>query len=103
MSDQPANAARGEATLMINGVQLALRPSFAALVAVEEELGSLFAMIERATAGQLKFSEIVALFWHLQRDTKISRATIGDHLATCGLAAVTPIIKQIFQQILAGR
>ena len=55
-----ANIARGEA--MVAGFML--RPSFAALVAAEEELGPLFALVERAAAGQLKLSEMVALFWH---------------------------------------
>jgi Phage tail tube protein, GTA-gp10 len=41
-----------------------LRPTFAALVAAEEELGPLFALVERAASGTLKLSEMVALFWH---------------------------------------
>jgi hypothetical protein len=43
-----ANPARGEAALLIAGEILVLRPSFEALVAAEEELGPLFALIERA-------------------------------------------------------
>ncbi len=55
-----ANAARGEAVVC----GYTLRPSFAALVAAEEELGPLFALVERAASGELKLSEMVALFWH---------------------------------------
>ncbi len=43
---------------------LVLRPSFAALVAAEQELGPLFALVERAAEGRLALGEMVALFWH---------------------------------------
>ena len=60
----PANAARGEAALAVGGETLRLRPSFEALVAAEEELGPLFALVERAAAGGLRIAEIAGLFWH---------------------------------------
>ena len=59
-----ANAARGEAGLAIGGETLVLRPSFEALVAAEAELGSLFALVERAAEGRLTLAETAALFWH---------------------------------------
>ena len=46
-----ANKARGEASLLLDSGAVVLRPSFAALVAAEEELGPLFALVERAAAG----------------------------------------------------
>ena len=47
-----ANHARGEAALDLGGRTIALRPSFAALVAAEEELGPLFELVERVTVLQ---------------------------------------------------
>jgi len=40
-----ANSARGEAGFTVGGAAILLRPSFAALVAAEEELGPLFALV----------------------------------------------------------
>ncbi len=48
-----ANPVRGEAAIRVAGEMLVLRPSFAALVAAEQELGPLFALVERAAAGRL--------------------------------------------------
>ncbi len=48
-----ANPARGECGLRVDGCDLVLRPSFAALVAAEGELGPLFALVERAVEGRL--------------------------------------------------
>ena len=63
-----ANPLRGEATLIVGGRAHVLRPSFAALVAAEEELGSLFALVERAGEGRLLLSEMATLFWHCLAD-----------------------------------
>ena len=81
-----------------------LRPSFAALVAAEEELGPLFALVERAAAGQLKLSEMVALFWHCRFDAPadVSRDVFSGAVADAGLAAATPALKTLLGQILGG-
>lgn len=95
-----ANPARGEA--MVAGIML--RPSFAALVAAEEELGPLFALVERAAAGELKLSEMVALFWHCRFDTAadLTRDAFSEAVAADGLARATPALKVLLGQILGG-
>ena len=55
---RPANPARGEAAILVGGERVVLRPSFEALVAAEEEVGSLFALVERAADGRLALSEM---------------------------------------------
>lgn len=100
-----ANAARGEAMITVAGEQWLLRPTFTALVAVEEELGSLFALVERAAAGGLKLTELVALFWQccVVRDgVKPSREQIGEAITGQGLAAVTPQLRLLLEAVLKG-
>ena len=82
------NPARGEAALSVAGERLTLRPSFEALVAAEEELGPLFALVERAAGGGLKVSEMTALFWHCAapRPEGLTRERIGAAIAEAGLA-----------------
>ena len=96
------NPARGEAALTVGGETLTLRPSFEALVAAEEELGSLFALVERAAQGGLKVAEIAALFWHCSGG-RVARERIGAALVEQGLARVTPVLKVLLTQILQGR
>ena len=100
-----ANRHRGEASLLVAGEELLLRPTFSALVAAEEELGSLFELVERAAAGTLHLQQIVALFDHLSRlrPVAITRETIGDAIVELGLTRVSPMLKTVFQQILQGR
>jgi hypothetical protein len=99
------NAARGEAAVRVAGDMLVLRPSFAALVAAEEELGPLFALVERAAAGGLRLSEMVALFWHCRVDPPegLTRERLGEAIAAEGLAQATPALRVLLGQILKGR
>ena len=82
-----------------------LRPSFQALVAAEQELGSLFALVERASEGRLALAELAALFDHLSpaRPKAITRERIGEAIVESGLAAMTPVLRTILCQILQGR
>lgn len=100
-----ANPVRGEAELRIAGEQIVLRPSFAALVAAEAELGPLFALVERAAAGQLALSELVGLFWHCRHAAPpaLSRETFGESIVAAGLATATPVLRGLLAQILGGR
>ncbi len=100
-----ANALRGEAALRIGGVAHVLRPSFAALVAAEAELGPLFALVERAADGRLSLGDLASLFWHCIRDrpATLSRDAVGEAVVMQGLAAVTPALRTLLGQILQGR
>lgn len=99
------NPARGEAALTIGGEAFLLRPSFAALVAAEEELGPLFPLVERAAGGGLALSEMVALFWHCRADPPagLTRERLGEAVAEGGLARATPVLRVLLAQILQGR
>ena len=101
-----ANPYRGEAALKVGGEKIVIRPSFGALVAAEEELGPLFALVERASEGRLALGEMVALFDHLSSDGRpaaITRTRIGEAMVEQGLAGVTPQLRMVLGQILQGR
>lgn len=99
------NPARGEAAIVAAGREVTLRPSFAALVAAEGELGPLFALVERAAAGGLALSEMVALFWHCRGEggEGLTREALGEAVAAGGLAKATPALRALLSQILQGR
>jgi Phage tail tube protein, GTA-gp10 len=88
---------------MIAGSEHLLRPSFSALVAAEEELGPLFALVERAGAGQLRLAEMAALFWHcLATQDGLTREQVGEAVTTLGLAACSKPLRMLLGQILQG-
>ena len=97
-----ANPVRGEAVMVLGDERLVLRPTFAALVAAEAELGPLFALCERAGAGQLTLAEMVGLLWHCLAE-RGDRAEFADAVVAGGLAHTAPALRVLLGQILAGR
>ncbi|MEY4472024.1 MAG: hypothetical protein RL671_328 [Pseudomonadota bacterium] len=101
---QAANPWRGEAMLELDGQAHVLRPSFAALVAAEEELGPLFTLVERAAAGNLRLAELAALYWHcLANRAGLERAAFAEALVGSGLAHATQPLRGLLAQVLQGR
>lgn len=101
---KPANPMRGEATFELDGKAYVLRPSFEALVAAEEEIGSLFALVERAAQGSLKLAEVAALLWHcIDPEQRPDRAEVGAAVLDMGMLAATRPLRAIFAQVLKGQ
>ncbi|TAD75878.1 MAG: gene transfer agent family protein [Sphingomonadales bacterium] len=98
-----ANALRGEATLLVGGVAFVLRPSFESLVLAEAELGSLFALVERAAGGALTLNEMTALLWHcLPAESRPERVAVGQAVLAMGLVGATGPVRAVLAQVLQG-
>lgn len=98
-----ANTLRGETTLMVGGVTYVLRPSFENLVLAEAELGSLFALVERAAAGVLTLTEMATLLWHcVGGDARPERAAVGQAVLAMGLVSATAPVRAVLAQVLQG-
>lgn len=104
MTSVTPNAVRGEALLPVAGRSHLLRPTFAALVAAEDELGSLFALVERAGEGRLCLAELATLFWHCLADREgLTREQVGEAVLDLGLADCAGPLRTLLGQILRGR
>lgn len=101
---KPANALRGEAQFRLGEREYHLRPSFENLVAAEAEIGSLFALVERASEGSLTLSEVSALLWHcIDADPRPSRDEVGQGVLKQGLIETTKPVRAILSQVLQGQ
>ena len=101
---RPSNPIRGEAAFRVAGRDEVLRPTFAALVAAEEELGPLFGLVERAGHGQLRLAELATLFWYCLADHDgLTRDDVGEAVLASGLAGCAPALRRLLGQILQGR
>ena len=103
-SAAPANPARGETTLTLAGQAMTVRPSFAALVAAEQEVGPLFALVETAAAGKLTLADTVALIFHclVDKPGDMTRSSLGDAIVSAGITVLTPVLQTLLGQILKG-
>ncbi|MEE4537248.1 MAG: gene transfer agent family protein [Erythrobacter sp.] len=99
-----ANCIRGECELHLGDRTVLLRPSFENLVAAEGEVGSLFALVERASQGTLTINEVCALLWHcIADDPRPSRDEVGEAVIEQGLIATTKPVRAILAQVLQGQ
>lgn len=97
------NPLRGEAALAVGGVTYVLRPSFENLVVAEDELGSLFALVERAAQGALTLTEMTALLWHcLPSEGRPDRIAVGQAVLAMGLVSATVPVRTVLAQVLQG-
>lgn len=98
-----ANPLRGEAVFEVGGNPIVLRPTFQNLVLAEEELGSLFALIERASIGSLTIAEMTALIWHcLPDEHRPARESVGEAVLALGLVGAAKPVRAILAQVLKG-
>ncbi len=99
-----ANPLRGEGEFTVQGRRLLLRPSFENLIAAEEELGSLFALVERASDGGITLAEITGLLWHCtDSNPRPDREAIGKAVLEMGLVGATKPVRAILAQVLQGQ
>ncbi len=100
----PANPARGEATLTLAGQPMTVRPSFSALVAAEQDVGPLFALVETAAAGRLTLADTVSLIFHclVDKPGDMTKQTLGDEIVQLGITVLTPVLQTLLGQILRG-
>lgn len=97
------NPLRGETSLAVAGVSYVLRPSFENLVQAEAELGSLFALVERAAAGGMTLTDITALLWHcLPSENRPERVAVGKAVLGMGLVGATVPVRSVLSQVLQG-
>jgi len=94
-----ANAVRGEISLQLGGRMLTLRPSFSALVAAENEIGSLFQLLDRAAAGDVRLADLGPLFWHCCASEFDSRAAFESALLRQGPAALLPSYRALLEAV----
>lgn len=99
---RPANPVRGEVALRLAGGAVVLRPSFAALVAAEEEAGALGTLLERAAAGDVRLRDMAALFWACADPPPGDRAAFEAALVAEGLAALLPAYRALLARVFAG-
>lgn len=100
-----ANPERGEVALPLPTGTCVIRPTFSALVAAEGEVGSLFQLLERAGSGDVRLSDMGALFWHgLAGDGGWSdRLQFEKALLEVGLATLLPVYRQLLSGIFGSR
>lgn len=99
------NRLRGEVALELGGEALTLRPTFAAIMEIEDRLGGVVPLASRAAAGDFGLREVAVIVWAcLNAADGGSRSLdeVGERIMGQGLASVTPAVSALLTGILRG-
>ena len=96
------NPLRGEVALLLGGRTLRLRPTFSRVVAAEAETGSLLALLERVSAGDVRLGEVVALVWHCLEDGELERGALEVAVLEAGVSVCLAPYRALLLSIFKG-
>ena len=94
---------RGEVALPLGERACLLRPTFERLVSAEAELGSLFLLLERAAAGDVRLQDVEPLFWACLDGERPARADFRAQLAAGGMAGLLLPYRQLLASMFGGQ
>jgi hypothetical protein len=103
--DAMANRLRGETDISLNGKSYRLRPTFAAIMEIEDRLGGVVPLAARAAKGDFGLRDLAVVIWatlNAVEDQRMSLEEVGAAVLGRGLAAVTPAVRDVLMQILGG-
>lgn len=102
----PANPLRGEVAIALGGRERVLRPSFTALVALEESLGPLLGLAQRTAEGRLALGDLATAIHHCLRvepgETPPSVPEIGEMLLAEGMLGALAAWRTLLERTLGG-
>ncbi|MFQ5347370.1 MAG: GTA-gp10 family protein [Rhodothalassiaceae bacterium] len=101
-----ANPLRGEVALELGGRSHVLRPSFAALLAIESEVAPLLVLAQEAAEGRVRVEAMATVFHHcLYLEDGAARPTvgeIGEVILADGLMPSLKAYRALIENVLMG-
>lgn len=100
-----ANRLRGEVDIMLDGQSYCLRPTFAAIMEIEDRLGGVVPLAVRAAKGDFGLRDVSVVIWATLNAVDGQAMTldgVGNAVLAQGLAAATPAVRVLLTHILGG-
>ncbi len=100
-----ANKLRGDVTLDVGHEVWVHRPTFTAIVKIEERLGGVIGVARRAANGEFGVNDVAVILWatFLSNTGKSpSLEDVGEVVIRLGMAKASPVVRQILTNILTG-
>lgn len=100
-----ANALRGEVSLVLDGETVSLRPTFAAIMEIEDVLGGVVPLAARAAKGDFGLKDVSVIIratWNAADGGRRSLDDVGARVMAAGVVAVAPAVRELLVRILSG-
>lgn len=100
------NALRGEQACVMDGATWTFRPSFQAIMEIEERLGGVVPLAQRVAGGDFGLREVAIVLWATALDVpgtpRRSLDAVGEAVVRTGLVDAAAVVRALLTQILTG-
>ncbi len=99
-----ANSLKGEVEITLSGERYVMRPSFAAIMAIEAELGGVVPLARRAAKGDFGLKDLTVIVREGlgAYGTRLERNEVGAMILAEGLANVAGPVRDFLTTVLSG-
>lgn len=105
----PANPLRGEVAITLDGQAFVMRPTFAAIMEIETELGGVVPLARRAAAGDFGLRDLAVVIRaglngaaDADDERRVDLDHVGEMIIATGVANVTGPVRDLLTRILGG-
>lgn len=97
-SDKPF---RNSVIMTLCGAEYRLKPTFQAIMDIEERLGGIIGLAVKAADGDFGLKEMTVILWATMED-RVAFEQVGQMILTEGIAKVSPVVRDLLTLCLTG-
>ncbi len=92
---------RNSVMMTLAGAEYRLKPTFQAIMDIEERLGGIVGLAVKAADGNFGLKEMAVIIWATMTD-RITFDQVGEMILNEGLATVSPVVRELLTLCLVG-
>ncbi|VAW03656.1 hypothetical protein MNBD_ALPHA01-2096 [hydrothermal vent metagenome] len=87
--------------ISLGGAEYRLKPTFQAIMDIEERLGGIIGLAVRAADGDFGLKEMTVIIWATMED-RINFEQVGKLILSEGIAKASPVVRDLLTLCLVG-
>ncbi len=88
-------------TLTLEGTDYRLRPTFQAIMDIEERLGGIVGLAVKAADGDFGLKEMTVIIWATMEERQ-NFEQLGQFILQAGIVRVSPVVRDLLTLCLVG-
>ncbi len=92
---------RNSVMISLGGAEYRLKPTFQAIMDIEERLGGIIGLALKAADGDFGLKEMTVIVWATMED-RINFEQVGKLILSEGIAKASPVVRDLLTLCLVG-
>ncbi|PCJ34736.1 MAG: hypothetical protein COA93_04460 [Alphaproteobacteria bacterium] len=102
MFDQAVDKSfRNSVIITLSGAEYRLKPTFQAIMDIEDRLGGIIGLAVKAADGDFGFKEMTVIIWATMEE-QMNFEDVGSLLLNEGVSRVSPVVRDLLTLCLVG-